>query len=81
MENRPAPTATRCGAPIRGMTAKDLCAAGRKLYGPRGWQRRMAEALHTDPRTIRRWVAGDVPVPGPAEAAIQCFLERGEKTP
>lgn len=35
---------------------------GEALYGPR-WQSEIARALDVDDRTIRRWVAGDSPIP------------------
>ena len=60
------------GAPI--MTVVELKKAGEVLYGKWGWQTRLAEALEVDGSTVRRWVSGAVSVPGPAEAAIKCFL-------
>lgn len=60
------------------MSADELKKAGRALYG-HGWQTRLAEALFVDGSTVRRWVSGAVPVPGPAEAAIRCFQR--ETTP
>ena len=57
------------------MTVAELRAAGEELYGY-GWQTRIAEALEIDGSTVRRWVSGAVPVPGPAAAAIRCFLDR-----
>lgn len=55
------------------MTPAALAKAGKKLWGY-GWQTRMAEALNVDGSTVRRWVSGAVPVPGPVEAALRCFL-------
>jgi hypothetical protein len=55
------------------MTADELKKIGKTLFGF-GWQTRMAEALNVDGSTVRRWVSGAVPVPGPAEAALLCFL-------
>ncbi len=55
------------------MTADELKLAGRALYG-HGWQTRLADELDVDGSTVRRWVSGQVPVPGPAAAAIRCFL-------
>jgi hypothetical protein len=60
------------------MTPAELSEAGRKLYGKWGWQTRLAEALKVDGSTVRRWVSGAVPIPGPVEAAVNCFLERRE---
>ena len=57
------------------MTAAELTEAGKALYG-HGWQTRLAEALGVDGSTVRRWVAGSVPVPNVAAAAIRCFVER-----
>ena len=54
------------------MTRDELCELGVKLWG-RGWQTRMAEALNVDGSTVRRWVSGAVPIPGPVEAALRCF--------
>jgi hypothetical protein len=58
------------------VTRDELCAAGVELYGAWGWQTRMAEALSVDGSTVRRWVSGAVPIPGPTEAALTCFLAR-----
>lgn len=62
--------------PTKQMTSAELAKAGRKLYGERGWQTRLAEALGVDGSTVRRWVSGAVPVPTTAAAAIRCFLSR-----
>jgi hypothetical protein len=61
------------------MSRNELREAGIKLYGAWGWQTRLAEALHVDGSTVRRWLSGAAPIPGPAEAAIKCFLR--EKRP
>lgn len=58
------------------MKPKELAEIGVELYGERGWQTRMAEALGVDGSTVRRWVSGAVPVPTTAAAALRCFLER-----
>ena len=60
------------------MTPDELRDAGRELYGRYGWQTKIAVNLKTDPRTVRRWVSGETPIPGPAEAAILCFLEKAK---
>ena len=54
------------------MTPDELKEAGRSLYG-HGWQTKLAHELNVDTSTVRRWVSGSVPIPGPAAAAIRCF--------
>ena len=56
------------------MTADELKAAGRELFGY-GWQTRLAEKLGIDGSTVRRYVSGAVPIPGPVAAAILCWQE------
>lgn len=57
-----------------------LEAAGQALYGE-GWQTPLAAALpnrhgdSTNPRTIRRWLAGAQPVPPAALARIGLLLD------
>ena len=58
------------------MTPQELSEAGRRLYGEWGWQTRLSEALSVDGSTVRRWISGAVPIPGPVEAAVRCFLSR-----
>lgn len=55
------------------MSGNELKAAAIRLYGSHGWQSSLAAALHVDTSSIRRWVSGKVPVPGPVEAAVKCF--------
>ena len=55
------------------MTPKELTRIGELLYGYWGWRTRMAEALGVDVSTVRRWLTGEAPVPGPAAAALRCF--------
>lgn len=54
------------------ITPAELKTLGPKLFGF-GWQTHMAEALGVDGSTVRRWVSGAIPVPGPAVAALRCF--------
>ncbi len=58
------------------MTPEELRNACVILYGERGWQTRLSDALGVDGSTVRRWVSGAVPIPGPAVAAVRCFLDR-----
>lgn len=60
------------------MSSDELSAIGVQLWGSWGWQTRMAKALNVDGSTVRRWVSGAVPVPGPVEAALRCFLREHE---
>ncbi len=55
------------------ITGEEIKAAAMRLYGSRGWQTKLALALHVDTSTVRRWTTGQIPVPGPAAAAVQCF--------
>ena len=58
------------------MTPDLLTACGEALFGPR-WQSEMSRALAVDDRTIRRWVAGDSPVPvGVAVDLLRLLSER-----
>lgn len=60
------------------MTKAKLRKIGVRLYGEQAWQTRMAEALKVNASTVRRWVSGAVPVPGPVEAALECFMREKE---
>lgn len=61
------------------MTSDLLTACGEALYGPR-WQSEMSRALAVDDRTIRRWVAGDSPVPaGVAVDLLRLLIERADE--
>lgn len=55
------------------MNSAELVEAAQRLYGERGWQQKLAAALNVDTSTIRRWMYADA-VPGPAEAALRCFI-------
>lgn len=45
------------------------------IFGERGWERALSEALKVDELTVRRWVSGHTPIPGPAAAALH-FVAR-----
>lgn len=55
------------------MSGQELKEAAIRLYGAWGWQSRLAEALGVDVSSVRRWASGQIPVPGPAAAAVECF--------
>lgn len=63
------------------MNANELKQAAVDLYGSRGWQTRLAEALGVDVSSVRRWTSGQVTVPGPVSAAVRCFQASREKAP
>lgn len=58
------------------MTAMELKISAIALFGPKGWQSRLAEALGVDVSSVRRWTSAQIDVPGPVAAAVRCFLER-----
>ena len=61
------------------MTPDDLLAARRRLGLT---QTQLARALQLGgdgARTVRRWEAGERPVPGPVVVAVRLMLERGER--
>jgi len=49
------------------------------LFGERGWQSRLSEALGVDRSSVSRWFAG-LPVPGPVAAAVRAWLKLYELT-
>lgn len=56
------------------MNRRQLTRAGHRLYGW-GWQTHLARAVGVTDRTMRRWVAGDAPIPPPAALAISLLVE------
>lgn len=57
------------------MTGKEFRTIAQRVYGQRGWQRKVADALAVNKSTVSRWTSGQIPVPGPAAVALQ-GLER-----
>jgi len=55
------------------MSVDELCRVGASLWGAAAWQTRMAEALAVNPSTVRRWVSGAIPIPGPVVVALRCL--------
>lgn len=58
----------------RRMTSDDLAIRGRSLYGAR-WQTSLAQDLGIADRTLRRWIAGDSPIPEGIESELRRLLE------
>jgi hypothetical protein len=57
------------------VTAEELRRAGQQLFGAdRGWQTRFADALGVDRASLTRWLSGSVPIPGPVQAAVKCWI-------
>ena len=52
------------------MTPTDLTSIATAMFGPR-WQRELERALGVDDRLVRRWAAGDVPIPDARTAQIR----------
>jgi hypothetical protein len=55
------------------MTPKQLAEVGEALYGPH-WQSFLARDLGIDPRSMRRYVAGDRQVPPEMPAQLRELL-------
>jgi hypothetical protein len=70
--------ATKNLGPGRQLTPDDLREIGEALFGPWGWQTRLAEVLEVDGSTVRRWVSGAVSIPQPVKVALRLMLERRE---
>lgn len=61
------------------MEPETLRQAAILLFGERGWQSRLSEALGVDRSSVSRWFAG-LPVPGPVAAAVRAWLKLYELT-
>lgn len=57
------------------MTADKLKKAAIEIFGQRGWTTDLAAALKLDRTTVYRYVQGQIPIPGPVEAAVTCWLQ------
>ena len=55
------------------MTPDDIARIGRALYGER-WQTSLAGDLHVADRTMRRWLAGESPVPDGVDTELRKLL-------
>jgi DNA-binding transcriptional regulator YiaG len=56
------------------MSPQLLSEAGAALYGPR-WQSELARALKVSDRTMRRWAAGEWPVPPNVWQELRAILK------
>jgi hypothetical protein len=56
------------------VTADELRQAGIEIFGSRGWTSALASRLGIDRVSVWRYVSGQLPVPGPVAAAVQCWL-------
>lgn len=56
------------------MTPKQLRACCVYLYGKHGGQSQLAATLKVDGSTVRRWISGAVPIPGPVEVAVELLV-------
>ena len=61
------------------MDPETLRQAAILLFGERGWQSRLSEALGVDRSSVSRWFAG-LPVPGPVASAVRAWLKLYELT-
>jgi hypothetical protein len=61
------------------MTPEALRKAAIELCGERGWARRLASYLNIDRTTVYRYVRGQLPIPGPVEEAVKCWLRLRSK--
>lgn len=57
------------------MTADELREAAIELFGRRGWVTDLAAGLRIDRTTVYRYTQGQIPVPGPVDAAVSCWLQ------
>lgn len=56
------------------MTPALLREAGEAIYGPR-WQSELARDFYVTDRTVRRWLAGDWPIPENIVAELRAILK------
>lgn len=53
------------------MTPAEFKEIGQRLYGKRGWQRKISQALEVEESTVSRWASGSNPISKLAERAIR----------
>ena len=60
------------------MTNEEFRQAALAVFGEGyGWQTRISEAIGVDRATISRYIAGQLPIPGPVRAAMRTWLRVG----
>ena len=59
------------------MTAQELSDAAKTLFGREGYSHALAKALKVSPSQVWRYLNGRNPIPGPVEAAVECWLKSG----
>jgi hypothetical protein len=59
------------------MTAEELTAAAKTLFGERGYSVALATALNVHPSQTWRYLNGRNPIPGPVVAAVEGWLKHG----
>lgn len=57
------------------MTGEEFKSAAIRLFGDKGWQSKVADSLGVDRSQVWRYTKSDS-VPGPVNAAMECWLER-----
>lgn len=57
------------------MTPKQLRDLGQKMWGKTGWVEKCADYLGKHPATVRRYLAGTVPVPKTVEMVLENLEE------
>ena len=60
------------------MTPEELKEIGIKIHGA-GWQSRLARSLSINPRTVRRWAAGDSTIPTAVEKLLIIEAKKKQK--
>lgn len=56
------------------MTRPSLNKLAKKVFGA-GWQSKLARHIDANPRTVRRWVSGDIPVPKVVIMYLELLIE------
>ena len=53
-----------------------LTVIGEELFGKWGWQTKMAKELGVNISSVKRWIAGTVPIPSPVILALEHLLTK-----